>query len=590
MPVSFQNQDTKRIEFGQREAATELRNELPDDALLESDDGREKTLEIDKSKLDEDTLRRVEGKAAVSRDDARGDMHGQASLTDDERNRLDFTRTTVPEARTAKASLLAEGVSDWTAYFDPTLTTSEMADKARSTQASGGERLDSADTERARDRQGAEMFRQVQSSRGKRARDGCEEGFEEACDQLVEEFGYSRQEAEALMMGRQPAQAGQGVTADGGLVDTTVLRSGAAGTFLRQPPEPADDAPGYRNGSTGRFVGYEIDEHDDAKRSPETGRIKRLGAAEPVPRDEAINRWGHPDGADRDPTPTDDRPSTTDVLFGAGERMSPTEDVAAQARARDLSFNPGGEPADSAVADAPGGVAFNRDSGFRETDRVGEEQRPPEPALLDQSRRLERTRREDAAESAGVFDRAPDELPGGFEQVDERSRQGGDLREVEFRREDPAQPFDDVIEVQEIQGDFSINTGVDDGSGADLGGFSGGTVSDAETAFIQAEQRADSLVSDPSDGSDVMSQFTDTRDEQGTLSVGQQAGATEGRSGQVAGSAGFEDRRDELGTTGTPDMGEQSGLVEMETDVGGDGQTDLFGNDASETSGAEYRL
>jgi hypothetical protein len=452
--------------------------------LSDTDDGREKTLRVDKSELDDDTLRLIEGKAAVSRDDARGDMHGQASLTDAEKKRLDFTETTVPEARTAKASLLAEGVSDWTAHFDPTLTTSEMADRARSTQASGGERLDSADTQRARDRQGADMFRQVQSQRGKRAREGCEEGFDEACDQLVEEHGFSRAEAEALVEGRQPAQGGRGVTADGGLVDTTVLRASAPGTFLRQPPQPADDAPGYRNGSTGRFVGYEIDEYENAKRSPESGRISTLGKSEPVPRSEAISRWGRPDGIDGDPTP-DREQAKREALFEF-EPMSRTDETTARASAFDVSINPENEPRNSAVADGLGGVKFSTGAGYRETDRPEEEQRPPETALKEQ---------------AGALGDDPFEF------------------------------------------------------GADVG------------------------------GNDM---FTDDRDMQASFDVGIDAGATRDRDGKVAGSAGFEDRRDEL--QGSMGGGEQAGLFEQEVDVGGDGQTDLFGGNASETTGAEYRI
>jgi hypothetical protein len=82
--------------------------------------------------------------------------------------------------------------------------------------------------------------------------------------------------------------------------------------------------------------------------------------------------------------------------------------------------------------------------------------------------------------------------------------------------------------------------------------------------------------------------FTDDRDQQGTLDVGMGAGVTEDRSGQIAGSANFADERDDL--MPDQDVGEQAGLLEQETNVGGDGQTDLFGGNASETSGAEYRL
>lgn len=488
MPVSFKDNDTKRIEFGSRNDAGDIRDDLPEEALLESDDGREKTLKIDTSALDERTLRRVKGEAAVSRDDARGSMHGQESLTESEKKRLDFTEATVPEARTAKASLLAEGVSDWTAYFDPSLTTSEMADLARSTQASGGARMDSADTQRAQDRQAANMRREVQSQQAKRAREGCEDGFEDACDQLVEEHGFSRQEAESLLAG-QPAQSGMGVTADGGLVTTTVLRAGAPGTFLQQPPEPAPDAPGYRNGSSGRFVGYEIDEYDNAKRSPESGQIKTLGDADPVPRDEAIDRWGRPDGIDGNPR--DD--AMRDALFEF-EPMSREDEITAQAAAADVSLAPG------------------EALGERDTETYAFDER----------------------EGTSSMPKSVVESFAGGEEADRAFMQ------AEEQRAAPDDPFD-----------------MSDGGG----------------------------LLDP-DNADGM--FTDDRDQQGTLDVGMGAGVTEDRSGQIAGSANFADERDDL--MPDQDAGEQAGLLEQETNVGGDGQTDLFGGNASETSGAEYRL
>jgi len=76
-----------------------------------------------------------------------------------------------------------------------------------------------------------------------------------------------------------------------------LLRAAASGTFLDEPPEPAPDAPGYRSGSTGQFVGYGVDEHD-ATRSVDTGRITSIGEPEAVPRSTLTARYGAPDGAE----------------------------------------------------------------------------------------------------------------------------------------------------------------------------------------------------------------------------------------------------------------------------------------------------
>ena len=105
-------------------------------------------------------------------------------------------------------------------------------------------------------------------------------------------------------------------------------------------------------------------------------------------------------------------------------------------------------------------------------------------------------------------------------------------------------------------------------------------------AFMAAEEERGSDPFELDGAADTNSMMRDDRAMQGTLDVGDAANTTADRSGSIAGSADFADRRDEL----QPDaeMGEQSGLVEMDSDVG-DGQADLFGDSASTTTGGEYR-
>jgi len=106
---------------------------------------------------------------------------------------------------------------------------------------------------------------------------------------------------------------------------------------------------------------------------------------------------------------------------------------------------------------------------------------------------------------------------------------------------------------------------------------------DSDMAFISAgEDRS----RDPFDMSQDGGLLADGRDRQGSLDVGLDAGATRDREGEIAGSAGFADRRDELQPD--DDNSQQSGLFEMEPEVG-DGQADLFGGNATQSSGGEYR-
>ncbi|CAI49751.1 uncharacterized protein NP_7044A (plasmid) [Natronomonas pharaonis DSM 2160] len=465
---TFQNTSVTEVEFGRLDYARQARDELPNEALDVDDDGREKRLIVDKDAIDRRTMSRVEGLAADSRDSARGDMHGQAELTQSERNQLDFSRTTIPEARTAKASLQSEGVDDWVAHFDPTLTTSEMADKARDSAIGGGQRMDAEDSVRAQDRRHAEAFREVQGQAERRARDGCEQGFEDACDQLVEEFGFERAEAEQLLRQRQAEAVAQ---AD--LQDTSFLRAATNGRYLQEPPEPAPNAPGWRKASTGRFIGYDLVD-PRAKRHPETGHIAETDPIE-LSRREARARYGDPDGGSTSPGSREE--AKREALFEF-EPMDRGEDIMAQAAAADVTLSP-----DEADPEYPAGATGRTAMGGFNPHYGGEV----------------------APNTNTPLDETPPDIARGDD------------------------PFD-----------MSENGGL----------------------------------------------LSDDRDRQGTLDAGLDAGTTRDRSGEIAGSAGFEDRRDELQPDN--DAGEQTGLVEVESDIG-DGQTDLFGGSATETTGGEYR-
>ena len=188
----------ERIEFGHREDAKASRDKLDKDVLHERDDAREAAVVVDTDAVDDRELDELRGEAVDSLDSRNGEIGGQAELTETERRRIDFSKTTVPEARTAKASLIEYGIDDWTEFFDPTLTSSEMVSIARSTQSSGGRRIDHADTERAKRRRAAEARRREMQSAERHARCACRQGVDEACEELVERHGVEPSEVREI--------------------------------------------------------------------------------------------------------------------------------------------------------------------------------------------------------------------------------------------------------------------------------------------------------------------------------------------------------------------------------------------------------
>lgn len=110
-----------------------------------------------------------------------------------------------------------------------------------------------------------------------------------------------------------------------GLRDAAVLRATAHGRLLSEPPESAPNAPGWRKASTGRFIGYGL-EDPNAKRDPETGRIAEFERTDTLSQREQRARYGDPDGgAD---------PSTTATA------RSWLDDVQSAAMSRGIAFDP----------------------------------------------------------------------------------------------------------------------------------------------------------------------------------------------------------------------------------------------------------
>ncbi|AXR77692.1 hypothetical protein [Natrarchaeobaculum sulfurireducens] len=186
--------DTSRHEFADRDVANAIRDQIGEDELAPSDDRRSAVIVLaEDASLSTETL--VSGKAADSRASASGS--GQTPLTDAERNRLDFSRTNVMHARSAKAALQAEGIDDWLSIYDYRLEPEEHVSLADANRESiRGDRLDEDDTDAAEDELIAEIER-GESEAARRARKACEDGHEEACEEL-RRMGWSDKDVREL--------------------------------------------------------------------------------------------------------------------------------------------------------------------------------------------------------------------------------------------------------------------------------------------------------------------------------------------------------------------------------------------------------
>jgi len=276
---------TETLEFERRELANAVRDDLPADALAETDDRRRTTVQVDASALSDRQLNRLAGQAA----DAgafEDDKAGQIPLTEAEKARIDFTETTVPEARSAKGAFAAEGVDDFVSFFDETLTVDENRDIARqAAREDQGRRMDSAeDTSRQRM---ARAFRSAEQNRLGNIVSGVRRGSDEAVDELVEQVGSDEDAVDVLMteggmaetearniigLADTPAQRDA-------LVETNLIRLRSSGRFNRDPTADEPAAPGQRAPANGRFVGdpdniiRPADPQEPIMRDPQTGQF-----------------------------------------------------------------------------------------------------------------------------------------------------------------------------------------------------------------------------------------------------------------------------------------------------------------------------
>jgi hypothetical protein len=185
------------VEFGSRPDANTIRDEYPEYVCPVDDDRRERTVHL-VSDTPDPVLDRIEAEAAEGRA-ARDDTTGQATLTDAERERIDFTaeRANVPWAQSIKALADKHGVSDWTAYVDGTLSVSEHQQVMREAGREGGGARDDGDQRDAEREASAAATEQEEGC--SHARGKCENGAAGACEYLREVCGYSQSEVSEFL-------------------------------------------------------------------------------------------------------------------------------------------------------------------------------------------------------------------------------------------------------------------------------------------------------------------------------------------------------------------------------------------------------
>ncbi|WP_256299934.1 hypothetical protein [Haloarchaeobius salinus] len=182
------------FEFGDRTAANQFRDDHANH-LCSDDDRRKRTVTL-VSDAPEQVLDQAAVAAAVSREDHRGT--GQLELSESERDRIDFSksRASIPHARAVKGIATSEGVDDWTAYYDPTLSVDEHQGVME--RASRDERGSRMDSEKTADERLAGV-EQALGEECERAQDYCEDGDTDACEYLTEGCGFDEEQVEALL-------------------------------------------------------------------------------------------------------------------------------------------------------------------------------------------------------------------------------------------------------------------------------------------------------------------------------------------------------------------------------------------------------
>ena len=203
---------TTRIEYGTKAAADQAREEYGE-FLCSEDDRRLKTVAF--SSDTPESVIETERREAEMGHGERSDGAGQVPLSDHEREQIDFSagRANIAHARSVKGIASDEGVEDWLAYYDSSLTVDEHREVMDSASRESGRR---SDTDDAADR-AAEAAKAAASEECDHARGHCRHGDPDACEFLANTCGYDEDEVQTLLGDFESEPESAGEQAESGL-------------------------------------------------------------------------------------------------------------------------------------------------------------------------------------------------------------------------------------------------------------------------------------------------------------------------------------------------------------------------------------
>jgi hypothetical protein len=287
----------------------------------------------------------VEGQAAKTRAEE-AEKYGQVSLTEAERERIDFTRTDIPTARAAKGIAVGRGVDDFVSYFDPELTVDEHRQVFEQAATEGGgqrggrERMDEREVDR-RIAEGSQTRQQEELGRAKEF--AFEDADPEAREFLTEcgprsqvfDIHFSREEYGSLR--------GSGADFDR-LMDRHERRASRAQTVDETRTAPITRDPFEWTDAPDNYDYPGVDTVDPAElHEQRSERAKTVDEREIAPQAETKQQWAmSPDRYDwkRVDGPDTYGPTMDESIPSVERNTDAPEPLTTQLSKRDVSLSP----------------------------------------------------------------------------------------------------------------------------------------------------------------------------------------------------------------------------------------------------------